>query len=330
MKQIYGIDLSQDKFDVNFLDSKGNAKRITVKNNLNGIVGFLTGLPQDAVLCAEHTGVYGDLLAFVCCSMEIPLAISSGYQIRHSLGLQKGKSDALDAERIREYGERFYDRLRFAAYPDVDFKELRELYCLRAQLVKERKMLITHEKGKSSVPFRSISAHKVAQRIEQDLSRAIEDLEFEIGAIIMSNAELRRNYKLVLSIKGIGHVTACDLIVKTGNFRDIGSSRKAASYAGVCPFPNSSGKMVRKSRVSHMADKELKTLLYLCSVVAVKVNPECKYYFLRKRQEGKPYFVAMNNVANKLLRIVYSIVQTGKEYDMGHVCADPREQKKVA
>ncbi|MDP4210650.1 MAG: IS110 family transposase [Bacteroidota bacterium] len=322
MKQIYGIDLSKEKFDVNFLSSNNKAKSIIVKNNLNGIVTFLEKLSKDDMLCVEHTGVYGDLLLFLSNCLNIPISISSGYEIKHSLGLLKGKSDKIDAQRIREYGERFYDKLKTFKYPDEEMKELKELYNMRSQLVKERKMLITHQKGKSHMAYNSIKANEISQGVVRSLDKAIEDLEIEILAIVMSKNELKTNYNLVKSIKGIGQVTACDLIVKTGNFKEIDTARKAASYAGVCPFPNSNGKMVKKSRVSNMADKELKSLLYLCSVVAVSFNPEYKLYHLRKKQEGKPYFLIMNNVANKLLRTVYSIINSGKEYTFGYITID--------
>lgn len=329
MKQIYGIDLSQEKFDVNFL-CNNKVKSFIVKNSLNSIVEFLEKLPKDAVLCAEHTGVYGELLIFIACCMKIPIALSSGYQIRHSLGLLKGKSDKVDAQRIREYGERFFDKLKFFQFPDEEMKELKELYNLRAQLVKERKMLLTHEKAKKQMAYNSLKTHEITKNLLTQLNKAIQDLEFEIATIIMSKDDLRANYKLITSVRGIGQVTACDLIIKTGNFKEIDNARKAASYAGICPFPNSSGKMVKKSRVSSMADKELKTLLYLCSVVAVNRNPEYKLYFQRKRQEGKPYFLAMNNIANKLIRTIYSIVNSRKEYELAHITFDPREIKKVA
>lgn len=329
MKQIYGIDLSQEKFDVNFL-SNNKVKSLIVKNALSSIVEFLEKMPKDAIICAEHTGVYGELLVFLACLMKIPVALTSGYQIRHSLGLLKGKSDKVDAQRIREYGERFFDKLKFYQFPDEEMKELKELYNLRAQLVKERKMLLTHEKSKKQMAFTSIKAHEIAENMLFKLSKAIQELEFEIGSIIMSKNDLRVNYKLVTSIKGIGQVTACDLIIKTGNFREIDSARKAASFAGICPFPNSSGKVIKKPRISNMADKELKTLLYLCSVVAVNRNPEYKLYFQRKKQEGKHYFLTMNNIANKLLRTIYSIVNSGKEYTLGHITLDPRELKNVA
>jgi transposase len=330
MRQIYGIDLSQEKFDVNFLIACNKPKSIIVKNNLKGITDFLVKLPNEAVLCAEHTGVYGDLLAFIASSMNIPISLSTGYEIRHSLGFLKGKSDKIDSLRIREYGERFYDKLKFVKYPDEHLKELKELYNLRAQLVKERKMLLTHEKGKIHMPYNSIKVHQISENIVKSLGRAINDLELEIFSIIASKQDLMSNYRLIISIKGIGHITASDLIIKTGNFKEIDTARKAASYAGVCPFPNESGKMVKKSRVSNMADKELKTLLYLCSLAAVRQNPEYKFYYMRKKQEGKPYFLIMNNVANKLLRTIYSIIKSKREYSLGYITTDPRDIKKVA
>jgi transposase len=330
MKQIYGIDLSKEKFDVNFLNSNNIAKSIIVKNNLKGIVNFLESVPKDSILCAEHTGVYGEMLLFIANSLNIKVALATGYEIKHSLGLLKGKTDKIDAQRIREFGERFFDKLKFIQYPSEVLRELKELFNLRTQLVKERKMLLTSNTGKLNMPYSSIQAHQVAKKVIDNISMSIEDLEFEITSLILSNQELKKSYKLVTSVKGIGQITACSLIIKTGNFKEINTARKAASYAGICPFPNSSGKMVKKARVSNMADKELKTLLYLCSVVAVKSNPEYKLYFLRKKQECKHHFLIMNNIANKLLRTIYSIVYSGKEYSMGHITLDPREIKKVA
>ncbi|MDX9880455.1 MAG: transposase [Prolixibacteraceae bacterium] len=330
MRQIYGIDLSQEKFDVNFLNLNNESKSFVVKNNLKGITHFLENLSNEAVLCAEHTGVYGQLLMFIASCMDIPISLSSGYEIRHSLGLVKGKCDKIDAQRIREYGERFFDKLKFVKYSSEDLKELNELYTLRAQLVKERKMLLTHEEGKKYLPYNSIAAHAIAHTMIESLNKGINEIEHEINGIIISTPELRSNFELVTGIRGIGQVTACDLIIKTGNFKEIDTAKKAASFAGVCPFPNESGKMVKKSKVSQMADKKLKTLLYLCSVVAISQNPEYKLYYLRKKQEGKPYFLIMNNLANKLLRTIYSIVNSKKEYTLGHITKDPREYKKVA
>jgi len=143
MKQIYGIDLSKGKFDVNYLDQFGNEKMKTVSNKLSTVSSFLESLPQDALLVAEHTGIYGNLLLYLTTCLNVRFALVPGYEIKHSFGLLRGKSDQIDAKRIREYGERFFDKLRFVKFESEEIKELREIHVLRAQLVKERKMLET-------------------------------------------------------------------------------------------------------------------------------------------------------------------------------------------
>ncbi|MGQ7868757.1 hypothetical protein [Sunxiuqinia sp. sy24] len=103
--QVYGIDLSMEKFDVNFIGLNGKAKNKQVNISLGAISKFLMTLPDDCVLCAEHTGVYGEMLIYLCTLMNIRIALVSGYTIKHSFGMVKGESDPIDSRRIREYGE---------------------------------------------------------------------------------------------------------------------------------------------------------------------------------------------------------------------------------
>jgi len=334
--QVYGIDLSKEKFDVNFIDANGKEKSLEVKNALASISRFLSSVPEGSILCSEHTGAYGDLLLFLCNQMKVPIALVPGYNIKHSLGMVKGKSDPLDSKRIRDYGERFTDKLVYAEYPNERITELKQLYTLRNQLVKQRKALRTIDKGRGVLPMQSIDVHSHINVVLATLDEEITSIEDEIETLILADQEMNESYELVTSIIGIGPVIATNLIIKTGNFKIIDTYRRAASYAGVCPFPNTSGKMVGKSRTSHFADKELKTLLYMGAKAAVKHNKEFKLYYQKKELEGKPYFLIMNNLSNKLLRIAYSVVKNKTPYDKDHVCLDPRERnmnsstKKVA
>jgi transposase len=325
--QIYGIDLSMEKFDVNFIDQNGNEKNKTVKNGINSISNFLKEVPAGSILCAENTGVYGDLLLFLCNQMGIDIAFIPGYNIKHSLGLMKGKTDKVDAMRIREYGERFFDKIVPARYEEETMRELQELYTLRAQLIRSRKALQVSETGRKHQPMQSISAHTSAQSVIDNLNSEIEHVENDIKKLILTDQQLKDNYELATSIKGIGPVIATDLLIKTGNFKTIDTARKAASYAGVCPFPNSSGKMVKKARVSPFADKKLKSLLYMGAKSAVKHNKEYRLYYQKKKLEGKPHYLIMNNISNKMLRTVYSVVKNEIPYNENYVCLDPRERK---
>lgn len=334
--QVYGIDLSKEKFDVNFLDVNGKERNKTVKNGLSAISGFLSTVPTGAVLCAENTGTYGDLLVFLCNHYGISIALVPGYTAKHSLGLVKGKSDPIDASRLREYGERFFDKLAFKEYQSENMSELRQLYSLRSQLVKARKELATGGHARAQMPMQGIKVNLILKASLDALDGRIGEVEQEISLILMDDAEMAENYTLSVSVLGVGPVIATNMIIKTGNFKVIDTARKAASYAGVCPFPNSSGNMVGKSRTSPFADKELKTLLYMGAKSAVKHNKEYRLYYQKKQQEGKPHFLIMNNVMNKLLRTIYSVVKNKTPYDRGYVCLDPRErnvngsEKKVA
>lgn len=324
--QVYGIDLSMEKIDINFIDEKGKERQKELKNGLNPISKFLSTVPDDGILCAEHTGAYGDLLVYLCNQVEVPIALVPGYTMKYSLGLLKGKDDPLDARRIREYGERFTDKLVFSEYDEECIVELKQLYTLRSQLVKARKTLLTSDKGRDYLPMQSISAHNHLQPVLCGLDAEIEAVEKEIEVLIKANDDLYENYEFAKSITGIGPVIATDLLIKTGNFKKIDTARKAASYAGVCPFPNKSGKMEGKSKTSPFADKKLKSLLYMGAKSAVKHNKEYKLYYQKKQLEGKPHYLIMNNISNKMLRTIYSIVKNKTLYSQDYICLDPRER----
>lgn len=323
--QVYGIDLSMEKFDVNYIDEKGKEQRREVKNQVKNISKFLETVSKDAVLCAENTGTYGDLLLFLANQFDINIAFVPGYTIKHSLGIIKGKSDPIDAGRIREYGERFNDKLTFKRYDTEDIVELKSLYTLRSQLVKARKVIRTGEHSRTKTPMQSISVKRHCKIALMQLDAEIEAVEIEMENIIKSNPELCESYGLVTSVKGVGPVIATDLIIKTGNFRTIDTARKAASYAGVCPFPNESGKMVGKRKTSPFADRKLKALLYMGAKSAVKHNKEYRLYYQRKQMEGKPHYLIMNNVSNKMLRTIYAVVKNRIPYSQEFICLDPRE-----
>lgn len=63
-----------------------------------------------------------------------------------------------------------------------------------------------------------------------------------------------------------------------------------------------------------MANKELKSLLYLCAMSAVQHNPEIRDYYERKMGEGKAYMSVINAVKNKLILRAVSVVKNKKPF----------------
>ena len=116
--QIYGIDLAKEKFDVSFFDL--TSKKVTdehshkvVKNDLKRSGRCLGTLPSDAVLVAEHTGVFGDSLLMFFIVINVKIAYGGGYVIhRYRATPDRAKTDVLDCALHKEFGERYPDKLK--------------------------------------------------------------------------------------------------------------------------------------------------------------------------------------------------------------------------
>lgn len=325
MVQIYGIDLASEKFDVNFINEDGKVCHKIIKNDIRHIELFITSLPTDAWIVAEHTGVYGDMLLFVASQHGIRISFVPGYEIKHSSGLTKGKSDKADAAMIRDYGERHVDKLELTEFPSEQLYMLRELYATRRMLVQQRKQLQTMQKGDEKRPLHCDKAVMIKARMVDEIDVAISEIESEMQTIVDNDENLCKSSTIAQSIPGIGKVTSIELIIKTDNFQRVSTAKKCASLAGIAPFPYATGKTNMGNHVSKFGDKQLKTLLYMCAQVAVRYFEKMRVYKMKKYDvEHKPYFVVMNNVANRLLKILYALIKAGEIYDPLYIPRDPR------
>lgn len=328
--QIYGIDLASEKFDVSFLDANGNAKHIVVKNTVSQIEKFLDKLPPDACIVAEHTGVYGDLLLYLADTAGIAVCYVQAYAIKHSMGLVRGKSDPLDCARIREYGERHQDKLVPTHFPSESMYKLNALYATRRLFVELRKQLLTTRESDKKRPLHSEVAENAKANSIEELSNHIDEVEKEMQRIIDEDPELKNTSDIVRSVPGIGPVTATQLIIRTNNFKRVSTAKKCATLAGISPWPNATGKTDKGNHVSHMGDKELKSLLFMCARSASEHFEKMRIYTMKKKDvEKKHFFLVMNNIANRLLKILYAMVKKGEMFNPCFIPRDPRLKQTI-
>ncbi|WP_375563370.1 transposase [Bernardetia sp. OM2101] len=121
--------------------------------------------------------------------------------------------------------------------------------------------------------------------------------------------------RLTTSVVGVGKVTAIQLLVATDGFTKFDTAKQLASYCGVVPFENSSGKFKGKSRVSKMANKVLKTALHMCALAAIRAEGELSAYYLRKIEEGKNKMSVINALRNKIIQRIFACVKNKTLYD---------------
>jgi transposase len=191
------------------------------------------------------------------------------------------------------------------------------LLSLRERLVKQRAGFEATLKDQKDFMCRSENKllFSIPEKLIKELNNQIESLERYIDVLLEENPGIMNNYRLITSIPGIGKQTALHLIVVTNNFLLFNDYRKLASYAGVAPFPYSSGTSIQgRTKVSSMANKKLKSLLSACAVSAIKADPEIKMYYNRRTAAGINKMNSINAVRNKLLARALAVVKRGTPF----------------
>jgi transposase len=320
-----GIDVSKITLDWAVYANQRMVWQTQSENSptaIRAVIKQLQALPDfdrsNCVVCMEHTGLYNAHALEVLFQAQFPIWLEASLHIKQAGGLQRGKSDSVDAQRIAEYAYRFQDRLRLWQPPRPALKKLAELTRLRQRvqgMISQLKVPLTEQKRFGD---KSLTA-QLSQHCSSSLKALVSDLkgiEKAIKQLIADDPTLKSLFELVTSVPGVGQVVATELILASDEFKAIDDPKKLACHAGVAPFEHSSGSSVRgKTRVNHQARKSLKTLLHLAAMSALQVKGDLQQYYQRKVAEGKNKMLVINALRNKLIHRVYAVVKRGKKYD---------------
>jgi transposase len=130
--------------------------------------------------------------------------------------------------------------------------------------------------------------------------------------------------KNISSIKGIGKRASAMLIVFTQGFKYTHNHRQLISFAGLSPTEFTSGTSIQgKPRIYKRGGKNLRDVLYMCAMNAIKTNTACKTLYERLRAKGKTGKQGLIAVCNKLLKQVYAVVKNGTMYQPNYCSARP-------
>lgn len=326
-QHVVGMDISKHSIDMAIL-SVTQPEAIFHKafsNNTKGfdeMMIFVTATMPDfdsskALFCMEATGLYCNALLQFFENQQTNVWVENATQIKRSLGVKRAKTDKVDAICIAKYAFKNVELVRLWKPSGETFEKIKNLATLRDRMVSTQKRLLTplqelRDTGQQKMAdFLEKSIRKSIAAIDSDLKK----METKIIDCLKEDASLHHLFTLITSVVGIGFVTAINLIIHTQGFNIMCDSRKLACYCGVAPFPYQSGTSIKgKTKVSHMANKKLKTNLHLAALTAIKFDPELKAYYDRKVLNGKPKMTVINAVRFKLLARVVSVVKNDKEY----------------
>ena len=160
---------------------------------------------------------------------------------------------------------------------------------------------------------------QITQPVIDAIKQAIQNLELAIKTLIEKDSQTKRYREIIESIPGYGPIISAKLIEVTKGFTRLTQPRKLACYAGVAPFEYSSGTSVRgKTRVSHIANKDLKKMFHLAALVTIRKNGIMYDYYQRKVAQGKPKMAVINAVRNKLIHIMLACIKNDTIYQKNY------------
>jgi transposase len=130
--------------------------------------------------------------------------------------------------------------------------------------------------------------------------------------------------KLISSIPGVGIESAIAITMEIENVERFETAKKMASYFGVNPTYKQSGDEIWGNHMSKKGRGEIRGILYMTTLAAIRYNPLLKQVYARFRAKGMKHYQAAGVVMHKLLRIIYGILKNKTKFN-----ADTDEKNQI-
>ena len=306
MAMFIGIDVSKARLDIAVRPGTETWTVVPDEAGLRALAERLTALAP-ALIVLEATGGLEAAVVSALAAAGIPVVVVNPRQVRDfakALG-RLAKTDPLDAEVLAHFGEAVRPEPR--PLKDAQAQELDALLTRREQVVG----MLAAEKNRLG---------QARGRVKRDIEAHIRWLEKRLGEVdgelkhlIEASPLWRAQEELLRSVPGVGPVLALALLADLPELGRL-NRRQIAALAGVAPFNRDSGRF-RGTRAIWGGRAQLRALLYMATLAAVRANPLIRTFYQRLRAAGKKPKVALTACMRKLLTILNAMVRSGTRWN---------------
>lgn len=303
-----GIDVSKQHLD---LCCGQRQQRVT--NDDQGwdeLTAILRELNADMIV-VESTGGYE---RGVMCALQqagFAVALVNPRQARDfakSMGVL-AKTDRVDARMLRDFADvvaRHADRAKYVTpMVQAEREQLVELMTRRRQLVEMRVAEQSRLEHAGKGVKRSIM--RVVRLLDQQLAKIDGDIDDHM------DRHFKDQRALLDSVKGVGPVTILTLTAALPELGHLGR-RQIAKLVGVAPLADDSGNR-RGKRLIYGGRANVRAVVYMAALVAVRHNPVIAAFHQRLIAAGKPKKVAIVACMRKLLTILNAMLRDKAPWD---------------
>lgn len=295
-----GIDVAKEKLDIAVL---GETKASQVSNDEKGIANLIKKMKalKPELIVVEATGGYQRTVVLGMYETGLPVALVSPQRVRQyarASGLL-AKTDSLDAQNLAEYGKNIKPRL-FVGKSEAG-RRLSALVGRRKQLGEMQKA----EKNRLRMANKEIKAS--IQTVIVCLDGEVKRLDEEIREFMKEHTDFGEQEKMLRSAKSIGPVTAATLLADLPELGKL-DRKQIAALVGVAPMNHDSGKK-RGYRKTKGGRPEVRCVLYMSALSAIRYNPMIKVQYQQLVKRGKEKQVAITACMRKMLTILNAMMR---------------------
>jgi transposase len=147
-----------------------------------------------------------------------------------------------------------------------------------------------------------------------EIMRSIDSTKLAIEEQIHDITDQVEEMRILKTFPGIGGIAGATLLSEIGDIERFGQESYLSAYCGVSPviWQSGTGRIRTKRRKRY--SRRLKGILYFISLSQIRINPESKAYYQRKRKEGKTHWQAMNALSRQLIKIIYYMLKNKESY----------------
>lgn len=191
---------------------------------------------------------------------------------------------------------------------------------------------IGKEKAKAVIGKAKESNQQISPQIAHLITVTAKEILHKENLIKTEKHYLTTLYKdsqevtLLKSIPGIGMDSAVAIALEIEDVSRFETAKKLASYFGVHPTFKQSGDGLWGNHMSKKGRGEIRAVLYMASLSAVRYNPVLKEVYARFRAKGMTHSQAAGIVMHKILRMIYGIL---KNKQLFNAETDEQNQQKA-
>jgi transposase len=314
-----GIDVSAASLAVALIAPDGSLVQREFSNNASGHEALLIWLKKrnnPVRVSLEATGIYSlDLALALDAEAFIELMVLNPKLVnRFAQTLRRSKSDAADAVVLAEYSQRM--PFRRWQRPAASHLALRILSRYIGSLVVEQAGLKNRLRSAESTATTPRAVRVDLKRSLVAVERRVEKLRAEALKLVESEVELRERYQLLITVPGIGAVSALAILSELILLAPTMTVRQWVASSGLDPVHQQSGTSLNKpSRISRAGNRRLRTSLYMSALSAARSDRHLAAFYRALRARHKTGLQALMAVARKMLHAIYGIFKTGRPYD---------------